>query len=103
MQRESQDNVTRGQQVQIITKVVILAYYRSGSSFLGSILENCKESFYIFEPIRPLAGHRYGNGGLEYIYFFILMAVLGLLTSSVFCSTFVNISFMHYVSIFFKR
>lgn len=33
------------------TAVVILTYYRSGSTFLGDIINQSKDVFYVFEPL----------------------------------------------------
>jgi len=34
-----------------VVKVVLAAYYRGGSSFLGEILNNNPEALYMFEPL----------------------------------------------------
>lgn len=34
------------------TPIVILTYMRSGSSFVGDVLQQNKDVFYLFEPLR---------------------------------------------------
>ena len=43
-----------------VTKVVVLAYFRSGSSLLGEIINHYKGAFYVFEPLRGLTKALYG-------------------------------------------
>ena len=41
------------------TRLLILSYYRSGSSFVGDFF--MKDVFYQFEPARSFGDHFYGN------------------------------------------
>ncbi|XP_033733496.1 carbohydrate sulfotransferase 1-like [Pecten maximus] len=36
------------------TPVIVMAYFRSGSSFVGDIIQAHEDVFYLFEPLRPL-------------------------------------------------
>ncbi|CAH1775564.1 unnamed protein product [Owenia fusiformis] len=49
-----------------ITKVIILTYYRSGSSFFGEIFKNNKEILYMYEPLKFLEV-KYGNLNLQIV------------------------------------
>ncbi|XP_022710111.1 carbohydrate sulfotransferase 1-like [Varroa jacobsoni] len=45
-----------------IRRIVIVAYFRSGSSFLGEILQTPPSSFYHFEPLHISGAHRIRKG-----------------------------------------
>ena len=40
--------------------VLLVCYFRSGSSFLGELLANAPDAFYVFEPIFPILTSIYG-------------------------------------------
>ena len=46
-------------------KVVLLAYYRGGSSMLGELMNQNPEVFYVFEPLRGVHRWLYGNTGVN--------------------------------------
>ena len=54
---ESPRNLSSGS----ATKVIILAYFRTGSSLMGEILNHYEGAFYHFEPIRSIARSMYGQ------------------------------------------
>ena len=45
--------------------VVLLAYYRGGSSFLGELMNQNPDVFYVFEPLRGVNKWLYGNWGVN--------------------------------------
>ena len=40
--------------------VLLVCYFRSGSSFLGELLANAPDAFYVFEPLFPILTSIYG-------------------------------------------
>ena len=40
--------------------VLLVCYFRSGSTFLGELLANAPEAFYVFEPLSPILTSIYG-------------------------------------------
>ena len=42
-------------------RVVLLGYYRGGSSFLGELMNQNPHIFYVFEPLRGVNKWLYGN------------------------------------------
>lgn len=48
-------------QLQSIKSIVILAYQRSGSTFLGSLFNLDPRAFYVFEPLDALYSSLYGT------------------------------------------
>ena len=44
-----------------VTKVIAVTYMRSGSTFLGEILNQNENAFYWFEPLDGVFSHLYGS------------------------------------------
>ena len=47
--------------VAAVTKVIIMTYMRSGSTFLGELFDQNPAAFYWFEPIDGVFSHLYGT------------------------------------------
>jgi hypothetical protein len=52
-----------------VTKIIVTAYYRSGSTFVSDLLQLGNNSFYLFEPFYAIYAHWYGIVGYHEVLF----------------------------------
>lgn len=52
-----------------ITRIIVVAYYRSGSTFVSDLLQLGNNSFHLCEPFYAIYAHWYGTVGYHEVLF----------------------------------